>query len=180
MFCPFWMHIWYCLMFTIMEKVICQLKYCIATFCGRIWVFCVPLKHCRFLGYLVSRPIYHLVQVNKTPHNQWNKHIFGKNAFASWYSLRNICFWQKFKLVIFLQSPQILGGFKFLNKCHSQCIMPRCLACVFLGIYPLGLSSFKRRAIRFYHFTLNCTGNVRRMAILFQWDSRGVSWKMEF
>ena len=50
----------------------------------------------------------------------------------------------------------------------------------FLGTYPLGLGSFKRRAIRFYHFTLNCTGNVRRMAILFQWDSRGVSLKMEF
>ena len=96
-------------------------------------------------------------QPNKTSHNQWNKHIFGKNVFSSWYSLRNICFWQKFKLVIFLESPQISGGFWFKNKCHSQYMIPRCPSCIFSGPYPLGQSSFKTRAIRFYHFMLNWT-----------------------
>ena len=32
-----------------------------------IRVFCVPPKHCRFLGYLVSRPVYQLLNLTRHP-----------------------------------------------------------------------------------------------------------------
>ena len=59
-------------------------------------------------------------------------------------------------------------------------MMPRCLSCVFSGPNPLGQSSFKTRAIRFYHFMLNCTGNVSQWQFCFGGTAEGGSWKMEF
>ena len=50
-----------------MEKIICKLKYCMDIFLEGIRVFCVPPKHCRFLGYLVSRPVYQLLNLTRHP-----------------------------------------------------------------------------------------------------------------
>ena len=91
MFCQFWMLIWYCLMIMIMPK------YCIKTFFEGIWVFCVLLKHCRFLGYLVSKPIYHVVQLNKHPT------ISGVNIYLE----KCICFLIFPKKYLFLANIQI-------------------------------------------------------------------------
>ena len=111
MFCPFWMHSWYCLMSSLMEKIICKLKYCLDIFFGGNSSILCPAETLQISRLFGVPACVSTFQPNKTSHNQWNKHIFGKNVFSSWYSLRNICFWQKFKLVIFLESPQISGGF---------------------------------------------------------------------
>ena len=60
-----------------------------------IKVFCVPLKHCRFLGYLVSRPVYQLFNLTRHPTISGINTYLEKNVFASRYSLRNICFGKK-------------------------------------------------------------------------------------
>ena len=70
-------------MFTIMEKVICQLKYCIATFFGENLCILCPAETLQISRLFGVQACISTVQLKKTPHNQWNKHIFGKNAFAS-------------------------------------------------------------------------------------------------
>ena len=49
---------------------------------------------------------------------------------------------------------------------------PLCLWQCFIQ-NPLEVNYFKRRAIRNYYFSFNCTGNVWLMADFCPWDSRG-------
>ena len=78
MFCPFWMHSWYCLMSTLMEKIICKLKYCMDIFFGGNSSILCPAETLQISRLSGVPACVSTSQPNKTSHNQWNKHIFGE------------------------------------------------------------------------------------------------------
>ena len=78
-----------------MEKIICKLKYCIATFFGGNSSILCPAEILQISRLFGVQACVSTFQPNKTPHNQWNKHIFGKKCICFSIFFKKYLFWEK-------------------------------------------------------------------------------------
>ena len=70
-------------MSTLMEKIICKLKYCLDIFFGGNSSILCPAETLQISRLFGVPACVSTSQPNKTSHNQWNKHVFGRRRKKS-------------------------------------------------------------------------------------------------